>query len=620
MISNSLDKYENLFGTEFKKIEKIENKGFENFILEYIELFKPDNVFVITDSDGDKKHLREMSIKEREENLLYNKNHTYHFDNYYDQARDKENTKILTPNGEKLPFINTMKREDALKEIKEIMKNKMKGRTMIIGFYSLGPKSSPLALKAVQLTDSYYVAHSETILYRTDYAYFKDNKDAPFLKFVHSQGQLDERMTSKDINQRRIYFDLDEYTAYSVNTQYAGNTVGLKKPAFRLTIGMALRQGWLSEHMFLMGVNGPKGRVTYITGAFPSMCGKTSTCMVPGEKLVGDDLVFIKEKDGLAFATNLENGVFGIIDGINKEDDPIIWDVIHSNEEVIFSNVLVNQGKPYWNGMGEQIPEKGENHSGEWWKGKKDKEGKEIPPSHKNARFTVSLNGFKNLDRKALEKEEGVPIGGIIYGGRDSDTWPPVSEAFDWNDGVVNKGASIESETTAAALGKEGIRTFNAMSIMEFLSVDLGMYLKNYIDFGRKLNKPPKIFGVNYFLMEDGKFLNEKIDKAVWLKWIELRINNDVGAIRTPIGFIPRYDDLVNLFREVLNKQYSKEDYIRQFSIRTTKLIEKNERITNIFKGIKTTPVEVFEELEKQRKGLIDLKETKGEFVSPFSI
>jgi len=618
MINDFLDKYKKLFGNDMERLKKIENRNLEKFIDEFIDLFKPSKIFVLTDSEEDRRFLREMALKEREENLLLNKNHTYHFDNYYDQARDKENTRILTPNGEKLPFINTVKRDEGLREIKEIMRGQMKGRTMIIGFFSLGPLDSPLSLKAVQLTDSFYVAHSETILYRTAYNYFLENENVPFMKFVHSQGELDERMTSKNIPKRRIYFDLEDYTAYSVNTQYAGNTVGLKKPAFRLTIGKALREGWLSEHMFLMGVNGPKGRTTYLTGAFPSMCGKTSTCMIPGEKLVGDDLVFMRINDGKPLAINIENGVFGIIDGINEKDDPIIWNVIHSDEEVIFSNVLVSNGKPYWNGMGEQIPEGGENHSGVWWKGKKDKEGKEIPPSHKNARFTVPLSGFKNLDKGALDSKEGVEIGGIIYGGRDSDTWPPVCEAFNWNHGIINKGASIESETTAASLGKEGVRTFNAMSIMEFLSVDLGSYLKNYVEFGKKLKVHPKIFGVNYFLTDGKKFLNEKTDKAVWLKWIELRIHNEVGAIKTPIGFIPKYENLVKLFREVLNKEYSKDDYEAQFSIRVPKLIEKNERIYRIYKDIKTTPTEVFEELERERERLMDLKKNKGELVSPF--
>ncbi|MEM3313544.1 MAG: phosphoenolpyruvate carboxykinase domain-containing protein, partial [Thermoplasmatales archaeon] len=451
-----------LKGRERDKISKIRNDKVIEFLDYYHSLMEPSSVFIVTDSIEDYEFVRSKAIELGEENELIKNRNTYHFDNYYDQARDKENTRMLTAAGEKIPFVNSMKRDEGIKEIESLMKGIMRGRTMIVGFFSLGPHDSPISLKAVQITDSFYVMHSEMMLYRTAYQYFVDHENIDFLKFVHSQGELDSRKTSKNLKNRRVYFDLDSSTSLSVNTQYAGNTVGMKKPAFRLTINKAVNEGWLSEHMFIMGVNGPGGRVTYLTGAFPSGCGKTSTCTVKGERIVGDDLALIKEKDGQAMAISPEIGMFGIIDGINKEDDRAIWDVLHGDEEVIYSNILVNGGKPYWNGMGEDIPDSGINHSGEWFKGKKDEEGNEIPASHKNARFTVSLRSFPGLDKDALESKTGVPIGGMIFGGRDSDTWPPVCESLSWDHGVVNKGASIESESTAATLGKVGVRTFNA--------------------------------------------------------------------------------------------------------------------------------------------------------------
>ncbi|MGC8691422.1 MAG: phosphoenolpyruvate carboxykinase (GTP) [Thermoplasmata archaeon] len=606
------------YGDEAKKLSDFENDELFEFLWKYMEILNPSEIFVVTDDEKDKNYVKNRALEDMEEKKLKNPKHTYHFDNYYDQARDKENTKILVHGNEKLPFLNTINREDGLNEIHSLMKDMMKGRTMYIGFFSLGPTESAFSELAVQLTDSSYVMHSEIILYRTAYGKFRNTRNSKFLKFVHSQGELDERKTSKNLKNRRIYFDLDTDTGYAINTQYAGNSVGLKKPAFRITISKALREGWLSEHMFLMGVNGPGDRVTYLTGAFPSMCGKTSTVMIPGERLVGDDLVFIKDVNGEPRSINIENGVFGIIDGINQKDDPIIWNVLNGDNEAIYSNVLVNDGVPYWNGMGVPIPEKGENHSGEWWKGKKDAEGKEIPPSHKNARFTVYLSSFPNLDRAALNAKNGVPVGGMIFGGRDSDTWPPVVESFDWNHGVY-KGASIESETTAASLGKEGVRTFNAMSIMEFLSVDLGRYLKNYLEFGKKLRVKPKIFAVNYFLRDrDGKFLNEKNDKAAWLKWMELRIHNDVQAIKTPIGYIPKYEDLVPLFRQLFNKEYRKDEYEKQFMIRIPELLSKNERIRKVYQDIKTTPVEIFNELDREKNELEKLRKVYGDYVSPF--
>ncbi|MEM0334226.1 MAG: phosphoenolpyruvate carboxykinase (GTP) [Thermoplasmata archaeon] len=608
----------NFSKAEIEKIKAIENKKLYEFIDFYIQLLNPSSIFVVSSDKKDEEYIKNRAIEIGEEGKLSKEKQTYHFDNYYDQARDKENTRVLLPKEEDLPFINVMERKKGIEEIHSLMKNQMIGKTMYIGFFSLGPLNSKFSELAVQITDSAYVMHSELILYRNAYEKFKNEPNLEFLKFVHSQGELDERKTSINLKNRRIYFDLEGMTGFAVNTQYAGNTVGLKKPGFRITIYKAFKEGWLSEHMFLMGVNGPNGRVTYFTGAFPSMCGKTSTCTLPGERLVGDDLVFIKPINGVARAINIENGVFGIIDGINKKDDPIIWDVLHSDSEIIFSNVLVSEGKPYWTGMGEQIPDKGINHSGEWWMGKRDSEGKEIPPSHKNARFTVRLSAFSNLDRKALESEEGVEVGGIIFGGRDSDTCPPICEAYDWLHGVL-KGAVIESETTAATLGKEGIRSFNPMSIIEFLSIDLGKYLQNYIEFGKKLRQKPKIFSVNYFLRDkNGKFLNEKTDKAIWLKWMELRVHNEVDAIKTPVGYIPKYEDLRNLFYKVQGKEYRIEDYEKQFTIRVPELLAKNERIMKIYENIKTTPKELFDEMKKEKEKLLEIREKYGDYVSPF--
>ncbi|MEM4110740.1 MAG: phosphoenolpyruvate carboxykinase domain-containing protein, partial [Thermoplasmata archaeon] len=175
------------------------------------------------------------------------------------------------------------------------------------------------------------------------------------------------------------------------------------------------------------------------------------------------------------------------------------------------------------------------------------------------------------------------------------------------------------SETTAATLGKEGIRSFNPMSIIEFLSIDLGKYLQNYIEFGKKLRQKPKIFSVNYFLRDkNGKFLNEKTDKAIWLKWMELRVHNEVDAIKTPVGYIPKYEDLRNLFYKVQGKEYRIEDYEKQFTIRVPELLAKNERIMKIYENIKTTPKELFDEMKKEKEKLLEIREKYGDYVSPF--
>jgi len=433
---------------------------------------------------------------------------------------------------------------------------------------------------------------------------------------------LTENKTSKNIENRRVYIDVDNNIVYSLNTQYGGNSIGLKKLALRLAIKKASREGWLTEHMLIMGVNGLNGRVTYLTGAFPSLCGKTSTATLVGERIVGDDIALIKNVSGEVRAANFEKGMFGIIMGINSKDDPYIWEVLNSPYEVIFSNVLkLPDGSVYWIGKDGEVPERGYNHSGEWFKGKKDKDGKEIDPSHKNARFTFELKNLKNIDPN-LENPDGVIVKGFIYGGRDSDTWVPVCEALNYQHGIIIKGASLESETTAATLGKEGVREFNPMANLDFLSVPIGRYIQMNLDFGKSLKKPPKIYGVNYFLKDkDGKFLNDKLDKKVWLKWIELRCNNDIGGIETPVGIIPKYDDLVKLFNEHLNKEYKKEDYIKQFMIRVPENLSKIDRIEKIYReNVKDTPEVVLIELENEGKRLLSAKEKFGDYINPFDL
>ncbi len=618
-----LERLEKLLDKEqFEKIKAIDNPELHAFLAEWIEWLEPDKVFICTDSPEDEDYVRWKALYYGEERMLETPHHTVHYDNYYDQARDKANTAILTPGGKPLPYLNTKDRDEGLAEIRELMRGIMKGKELFVCFFTLGPRNSIFTIPAVQLTDSAYVAHSEFILYRKGYEEFKRlGRSARFFRFVHSEGELDERKTSKNLDKRRIYIDLEDETVYSVNTQYGGNTIGLKKPAFRLTINRAVKEGWLSEHMFLMRVNGPHGRKTYFTGAYPSMCGKTSTAMISWENIVGDDLSFILPVNGVTRGANVEKGVFGIIQGVNPKDDPIIWQVLHSPVEVIFSNVLVKDGKPYWNDMGVEIPNEGENHGGKWWRGKKDEEGNEIPPSHKNARFTVSLEHFPNADLEALENPCGVEVGGMIFGGRDKDTWPPVREAFDWKHGVITMGASLESETTAATLGKEGVRAFNPMAILDFMSVHLGDYIRNYLYFEKRVRKTPKIFAVNYFLRdENGNWLNHKLDKGVWLKWMELRVHGDVDAIETPIGYIPRYEDLARIFREVLDKEYSREAYEKQFTIRVPELLAKIDRIEEIYGKLDKVPGELFQVLEEERKRLLGAREKYGDYISPFAL
>ena len=607
----------------YQKLIGIDNPELHQFIAKYVELCNPDKVFVCTDSPEDVQYVRQEAIRAGEEMELAIAGHTVHFDGYYDQARDKKNTKFLLPPGADLGAnLNAMDKAEGLKEIHSILKDIMRGHQLFVRFFCLGPLKSQFSIPAVQLTDSGYVAHSEDLLYRQGYEEFvRLGRAAQFFKFVHSAGELDERMTSADIDKRRVYIDLEDETVYSVNTQYGGNTIGLKKLAMRTAINRASKEGWLNEHMFIMAVHGPSGRKTYFTGAFPSLCGKTSTSMLPGESIIGDDIAYIRNKEGVLHAVNPENGIFGIIQGVNPEDDHLIWKTLHSPGEIIFSNVLVTEEESvFWIGKAGEEPKKGFHHSGEWTLGKRDAEGIEISLSHPNARFTLDLKLLENRDSE-LDNPEGVVIGGIIYGGRDSDTKVPVEESFDWIHGVITMGAALESETTAATLGKEGVRKINPMSNLDFLSIPIGRYIANHLNFGRGLKNPPPIFSVNYFLKDaNGNFTNDKTDKAVWLKWMELRSHHEVEVIKTPTGLIPEYEDLKRLFKQVLDKDYAEKDYAQQFTVRITENLAKIERVMAFYRTeVPDTPEILFTILEEQRQRLKSAREKYGDYILPKS-
>ena len=601
--------------------EKLKNLNNEHVIAkvnEAIELCKPAKVTVITDSKEDISYVRELALISGEEAKLKMEGHTIHFDGYYDQARDKANTRYLLSKDVGWGLgVNYIEKDKGLKEVNSFLDGSMVGKEMLVRFFSLGPTNSVFSLKALQITDSAYVAHSEDLLYRQGYEEFKKlNGSLDFFFFLHSAGRL-ENGVSVDIDKRRIYIDLDENKVYSINNQYAGNSLGLKKLALRLAIHKAQNEGWLAEHMFIMGVHGPNGRITYFTGAYPSACGKTSTAMIPGQTVVGDDIAYLRKIDGVIRAVNMESGIFGIIHNVNSENNPEIYQTLTTPGEVIFSNVLINNGAPYWEGMRKDIPDKGINFSGDWVEGKKDKQGKEIPCSHRNARYTLKLNELKNIDSKANDPG-GVPIKAIFYGGRDSDTTIPIVESLTWAHGVF-LGATVESETTAATLGARGVRKHNPMANLDFISVPLGTYIENHLKFTKDLKVIPKIYAANYFLRDEtGKYLTEKIDKRVWLCWAEGRVYGEYEAIETPVGLIPKYEDLKTLFIRELDKDYTKAEYIQQFSLRVLKYLEKMERMSKIFENIQM-PAAFTEELKTQTERLKLAKTKYGEdIISPF--
>lgn len=601
------------------KLMALQNAKVMKLVSDYVELCNPKSVFVRSDSAKDISYIRQKAIALGEERKLNIKGHTVHFDGPFDQGRDKEVTRYLVPRGCLIgSSLNSIEKNEGLLEIRGLLKNIMAGKEMFVCFFCLGPLDSEFSILAVQLTDSAYVGHSEDILYRAGYKQFKKHKGiSDFFQFVHSAGELDN-FVSKNIDKKRIYIDLDDQIVYSVNTQYAGNTVGLKKLALRLAIQKACHEDWLAEHMFLMGVKDLKGKKEYFCGAYPSMCGKTSTAMIDGETIVGDDITYLHVRNHKVRAVNVERGIFGIIKDVNPKDDPILFQALQEEGEVIFSNVLVDEeGIPFWSGKHSDVPKRGVNFSGEWFPGKTDSQSNEIPPSHKNARYTIRLRELKNVDAN-LENPAGVEVKGFIYGGRDSDTTVPLEQAFNWQHGIITKAASLESETTAATLGQEGILVFNPMSNIDFLSVPLGQYIEANLNFGARLKNPPAIFSVNYFLRNaDGKFVNSTQDKRIWLKWMRLRVDHKLQALRTPTGYIPIYKDLKYLFRVVLNKVYSRNEYQQQFTLRIPEQLAKIRRIRNIYESLPDAPAVIFSELEAQEIRLQQCQRQYGDYVKP---
>jgi phosphoenolpyruvate carboxykinase (GTP) len=609
------------------KLLALQNDRVLVFVAEAAALCRPRRIMVCDDSAADRQAIRNLAIESGEELPLVQEGHTVHFDAFrdcreHDQARDKAHTAYLVEAGTDLGAgINVLDRQKGLAEVRVLLDGIMAAKTMLVRFYCLAPTDSAFSIPCIQITDSAYVAHSEDLLFRPGYETFRRlAPGASFFRMLHAAGRLEHHVCA-DLEHRRIYIDLAENLVYSVNTQYGGNSIGLKKLALRLAINKASQEGWLAEHMFVMGVHGPGGRISYVTGAYPSACGKTSTAMLARQSIVGDDIAYLRVIDGETRAVNVEHGMYGIIENVNPVDDPELYRLLHEAGEIIFSNVLVHEGRPYWLGMGKELPCRGLNYAGQWYAGQTDRFGHPVSASYRgNARFAARLEELANRDSRA-EDPNGVPVAAIIYGGRDSSTLVPIVESYDWTHGVVSLAASLESETTAAAMGAEGVRKLTPMANLDFLSIPLGQYIGNHLAFGVRMMRPPMIFGTNYWLRDDqGEFLNSKRDKAVWLQWIERRVHREVPALDGPMGRLPFYEDLARLFDQVLGVAYAKGDYETQFSIRIDRNLERCERIESFYRRVKDVPAVVFDMLTGQRRRLERLHTEYGDRVSPFQL
>ena len=376
------------------KISKIQNAAALLKIANAISMCEPDAVFVNTGSEPDRRFVRNLALQKGEERLLAMENHTLHFDLKEEQGRILDRTFYIANEGDLVSSLaNKMFRQEAFRDIREKMVGIMAGKVMMVGFYIRGPAGSPISNPALEITSSAYVTHSAEILYRNVYARFDEevNRLGHFYTNIHSEGLN----RSEDLPNARVFMDRSYQTTYSFNCTYAGNTLLMKKGNHRFSVDKAVyenRGNELAEHMFITGIEGSGGRITWCAGAAPSGCGKTTTAMA-GTFFVGDDLAQMWIDDqGTIRSVNPECGIFGILEDVNHEGDPKLVRLLRNpGTEVIWSNVLVDEaGVPHWAGNAEVHPLKGINFQGPWEAGMVDEKGKPVPISHSNSRCTLS--------------------------------------------------------------------------------------------------------------------------------------------------------------------------------------------------------------------------------------
>jgi phosphoenolpyruvate carboxykinase (GTP) len=614
--------------TQLDRIKKFKNEEILLKIANAVSMCRPDKIFINTGSEEDRQYIRNMALSKGEEKKLTMEGHTIHFDLAEEQGRIIDRTFYIANEGEEISSLaNKMLRDDALEVIRKGMAGIMRGKTMVVGFYIRGPVGSPVSNPALEITSSAYVCHSAEILYRNAYDAFEEEVEqlGHFYANIHSEGL--NRL--EDLPNARVFMDRSHWTTYSYNCTYAGNTLLMKKGNHRFSVDKATYENCgkeLSEHMFITGMNGPGNRITWITGAAPSGCGKTTTAMA-GNHFVGDDLaqMWIAE-DGTIRSINPECGIFGIVEDVNWEGDPMLMDRLRNpGTEVIWSNVLIDDhGVPHWAGNGETPPTKGFNFQGPWEKGMTDADGKPVPLSHPNSRCTLSSTALANYSDKA-EDPKGVETRVITYSGRDSDTMPPVWAAKNSDHGVAI-GACIVSAATATEVGATGVKRA-PWANAPFIPGSLGDYMDAQFKFFGSpdiaKDKSPVMAGLNYFLTHEArggegkKLLGEKRDVKVWLSWLERRAHGDIDAIETPIGYIPKYEDLKQLFEATIDKTYQETLYNKQFSLYVDNIIARIDLQVNAYSKEKNVPAKLFDVLKEQKQELLQLKEKFGAIVTP---
>lgn len=565
-----------------------QHRKLQEWVEEMARLCGPDKIVWIDGTEEEKDRLTQEAASTGEVTLLNQEKFPgclYHRTAVNDVARTEDLTYICTTLREDAgPANNWMSPEEGYRRAGEIFKGAMQGRTMYVIPFSMGPVGSPFSKIGIELTDSIYVVLNMRIMTHVGNTVLKQlGAGGEFTRCVHSKADL-------DIKRRLILHFPEDNTIWSVGSGYGGNVLlGKKCLALRIASHLGKREGWLAEHMLIMGIESPEGRVEYVAAAFPSACGKTNLAMlVPPEGLkvkgyriwtVGDDIAWMRiDTDGRLWAINPETGFFGVAPGTNAKTNPNMMKTIRKN--TIFTNVVYGKdGTVWWEGLDSPPPEDAVDWQGRPWKpGTTDEKGNKIAGAHPNSRFTAPLTQCPSASFRT-QHHHGVPISAIIFGGRRAHLAPLVYEAFDWEHGVF-VGATMASERTAAQFGKIGEVRRDPFAMLPFCGYHMGDYFEHWLNMGRRMTNPPKIFHVNWFRTdENGNFLWPGYGENLRvIEWILDRCRGEGDAVKTPIGYVPTLESL-----DLTGLDLPRENLAKLFAVNRSDWYEETDSVTSFF-------------------------------------
>ena len=532
-----------------------ENKYVKQWVAEMAELTAPDAVVWITGEEDQTEKLRQEAIKTGEIIKLNEEklpNCYLHRTAINDVARVENRTFICTTKREDAgPTNNWMSPDECKAKLLPLYKGSMRGKTMYVIPYSMGVLGSDFSKIGIELTDSIYVVLNMLIMTRAGKACLDQLGDSPyFIKGLHAKANLDEE------NRYIVHFP-EENTIWSINSGYGGNVLlGKKCFALRIASYLGRKEGWMAEHMLILGVEYPNGETKYVSAAFPSACGKTNLAMLIPPKMyrdkgykvwcVGDDIAWIRiGKDGRMYAVNPENGFFGVAPGTNETSNPNA--LATTKRDTIFTNVVhdLDDNTVWWEGLDNNPPKNAIDWKGNKWDYTKyDKKDKSTCGAHPNSRFTAKAINCPCIS-KEFNNPAGVPLEAIIFGGRRAKTAPLVYESRSWQHGTF-VGSIMASETTAAAAGAVGVVRRDPMAMLPFCGYNMGEYFAHWLEMGKKAAHAPKIFHVNWFRTDkDGNFIWPGFgDNFRVLLWILDRCAGKADAVDSAIGYLPKPEDI----------------------------------------------------------------------------